>query len=284
MLFRSPLHNPPNIMGIEACKELMPHTPMVGVFDTAFHQTIPSENYIYAIPYEYYEKYRIRRYGFHGTSHKYVSMRAAEILGKDVKDLNIVTCHLGNGSSVTAVKGGKSIDTSMGFTPLEGLAMGTRSGDIDPAIIPFIMNKEGLSFEEVNDMLNKKSGVLGISGISSDFRDIEIAAEEGNKRADLALKVFTNRVTKYIAAYAAQMCRIDVLVFTAGIGENSAVIREMVCEGLECLNIMIDKELNNIRGKEAIISKNLASATIMVIPTNEELMIARDTNKLVSNR
>lgn len=280
----APLHNPPNIMGIEACKELMPHTPMVGVFDTAFHQTIPSENYIYAIPYEYYEKYRIRRYGFHGTSHKYVSMRAAEILGKDVKDLNIVTCHLGNGSSVTAVKGGKSIDTSMGFTPLEGLAMGTRSGDIDPAIIPFIMNKEGLSFEEVNDMLNKKSGVLGISGISSDFRDIEIAAEEGNKRADLALKVFTNRVTKYIAAYAAQMCRIDVLVFTAGIGENSAVIREMVCEGLECLNIMIDKELNNIRGKEAIISKNLASATIMVIPTNEELMIARDTNKLVSNR
>ena len=280
----APLHNPPNIMGIEACKELMPHTPMVGVFDTAFHQTIPSENYIYAIPYEYYEKYRIRRYGFHGTSHKYVSMRAADILGKDVKDLNIVTCHLGNGSSVTAVKGGKSIDTSMGFTPLEGLAMGTRSGDIDPAIIPFIMNKEGLSFEEVNDMLNKKSGVLGISGISSDFRDIEIAAEEGNKRADLALKVFTNRVTKYIAAYAAQMCRIDVLVFTAGIGENSAVIREMVCEGLECLNIMIDKELNNIRGKEAIISKNLASATIMVIPTNEELMIARDTNKLVSNR
>jgi acetate kinase len=280
----APLHNPPNIMGIEACKELMPHTPMVGVFDTAFHQTIPSENYIYAIPYEYYEKYKIRRYGFHGTSHKYVSMRAAEILGKDVKDLNIVTCHLGNGSSVTAVKGGKSIDTSMGFTPLEGLAMGTRSGDIDPAIIPFIMDKEGLSFEEVNDMLNKKSGVLGISGISSDFRDIEIAAEEGNKRADLALKVFTNRVTKYIAAYAAQMCRIDVLVFTAGIGENSAVIREMVCEGLECLNIMIDKDLNNIRGKEAIVSKNLASATIMVIPTNEELMIARDTNELVSNR
>ncbi|HMM69785.1 MAG TPA: acetate kinase [Gudongella oleilytica] len=280
----APLHNPPNIMGIEACKELMPNVPMVGVFDTAFHQTIPAENYIYAIPYEYYEKYKIRRYGFHGTSHKYVSMRAAEILGKDIKDLNIVTCHLGNGSSVTAVQGGKSIDTSMGFTPLEGLAMGTRSGDIDPAIIPFIMDKEGLSFEEVNDMLNKKSGVLGISGISSDFRDLEIAAEEGNKRAELALKVFTNRVTKYIAAYAAQMCRIDVLVFTAGIGENSGLIREMVCEGLECMNIMIDKELNNTRGQEAIVSRNLASATIMVIPTNEELMIARDTLELVSSR
>jgi acetate kinase len=280
----APLHNPPNIMGIEACKELMPNVPMVGVFDTAFHQTIPAENYIYAIPYEYYEKYKIRRYGFHGTSHKYVSMRAAEILGKDIKDLNIVTCHLGNGSSVTAVQGGKSIDTSMGFTPLEGLAMGTRSGDIDPAIIPFIMDKEGLSFEEVNDMLNKKSGVLGISGISSDFRDLEIAAEEGNKRAELALKVFTNRVTKYIAAYAAQMCRIDVLVFTAGIGENSGLIREMVCEGLECMNIMIDKELNNTRGQEAIVSRNLASATIMVIPTNEELMIARDTLELLSNR
>lgn len=280
----APLHNPPNIMGIEACKELMPSVPMVGVFDTAFHQTIPAENYIYAIPYEYYEKYKIRRYGFHGTSHKYVSMRAAEILGRDIKDLNIVTCHLGNGSSVTAVQGGKSIDTSMGFTPLEGLAMGTRSGDIDPAIIPFIMDKEGLSFEEVNDMLNKKSGVLGISGISSDFRDLEIAAEEGNKRAELALKVFTNRVTKYIAAYAAQMCRIDVLVFTAGIGENSGLIREMVCEGLECMNIRIDKVLNNTRGQEAIVSKNLAGATIMVIPTNEELMIARDTLELVSNR
>ena len=280
----APLHNPPNIMGIEACKELMPSVPMVGVFDTAFHQTIPAENYIYAIPYEYYEKYKIRRYGFHGTSHKYVSMRAAEILGRDLKDLNIVTCHLGNGSSVTAVQGGKSIDTSMGFTPLEGLAMGTRSGDIDPAIIPFIMDKEGLSFEEVNDMLNKKSGVLGISGISSDFRDLEIAAEEGNMRAELALKVFTNRVTKYIAAYAAQMCRIDVLVFTAGIGENSGLIREMVCDGLECMNIRIDKELNNTRGQEAIVSKNLAGATIMVVPTNEELMIARDTLELVSHR
>ncbi|NLC02727.1 MAG: acetate kinase, partial [Tissierellia bacterium] len=243
----APLHNPPNIMGINACRELMPKTPMVAVFDTAFHQTIPAENYMYAIPYELYEKYKIRRYGFHGTSHKYVANRAAEMLGKDIKDLNIVTCHLGNGSSVTAVKGGKSIDTSMGFTPLEGLAMGTRSGDIDPAIITFIMDKENLSFGEVNDMLNKQSGVLGLSGISSDFRDLEIEAEKGNKRAKLALDVFNNRVTKYVAAYAAQMCRVDVLVFTAGIGENSSFIREEICNGLECLNIIIDKDLNKTR-------------------------------------
>jgi len=280
----APLHNPPNIMGIDACRELMPTTPMVAVFDTAFHQTIPAENYIYAIPYEFYEKYKIRRYGFHGTSHKYVSQRAADILGKDIKDLNIVTCHLGNGSSVTAVQGGKSMDTSMGFTPLEGLAMGTRSGDIDPAIIPFIMDKEGMSFDDVNNMLNKKSGVLGISGLSSDFRDLEVAEEEGNMRAKLALDIFCNRVTKYIAAYAAQMCRIDVLVFTAGIGENSNTIRERICEGLECLNIRIDKELNNIRGKEATVNKDITGTTIMVIPTNEELMIARDTLELVNNR
>ncbi len=281
----APLHNPANIMGIEACKELMPEVPMVAVFDTAFHQTIPADNYIYALPYELYEKYKIRRYGFHGTSHKYVSQRAAEILGKDIRDLNIVTAHLGNGSSVTAVEGGKSVDTSMGLTPLEGLAMGTRSGDIDPAIIPLIMEKEGLSFEEVNQMLNKSSGVLGISGISSDFRDLEIAADEGNQRAKLALEVFANRVKKYIAAYAAQMCRIDVLVFTGGIGENSASMRELICDGLECLNIIIDKELNEqASGKEAIISKNIGGVTIMVIPTNEELMIARDTLELVQNR
>lgn len=280
----APLHNPPNIMGIDACKDLMPTTPMVAVFDTAFHQTIPAENYIYAIPYEFYEKYKIRRYGFHGTSHKYVSQRAADILGKDIKDLNIVTCHLGNGSSVTAVQGGKSMDTSMGFTPLEGLAMGTRSGDIDPAIIPFIMDKEGMTFDDVNNMLNKKSGVLGISGLSSDFRDLEVAEEEGNMRAKLALDIFCNRVTKYIAAYAAQMCRIDVLVFTAGIGENSNTIRERICEGLECLDIRIDKELNNIRGIEATVNKDITGTTIMVIPTNEELMIARDTLSLVNNR
>lgn len=279
----APLHNPPNITGIEACKELIPDTPMVAVFDTAFHQTMEPDNYIYPIPYEYYEKYKIRRYGFHGTSHKYVSLRAAELLGKDIKDLNIVTCHLGNGASVCAVQGGKSIDTSMGFTPLEGLAMGTRSGDIDPAIIPFIMDKEGITFDEVNEMLNKRSGVLGISGISSDFRDLEEAAEKGNERAKLALDVFVNRVKKYVGAYVATMCGIDALVFTAGIGENSSYIREKICEGLECLNIRIDPELNRkVRGEEAQLNRDLTSASIFVIPTNEELMIARDTLELVS--
>jgi len=277
----APLHNPPNMMGIEACRELMADTPMVAVFDTAFHQTIPAENFIYAIPYHYYEDFKIRRYGFNGTSHKYVATRAAEILGRDIKDLNIVTCHLGNGSSVTAVEGGKSVDTSMGFTPLAGLAMGTRCGDIDPAIIPFIMDKENLTFAEVNTVLNKESGVLGISGLSSDFRDLEEAAKDGNEKAELALDIFCNRVTKFIGAYSAQMCRIDVLVFTGGIGENADMVREKICEGLECLNVRIDKELNDIRGKEALINKDLTSASILVIPTNEELMIARDTLELV---
>ncbi|CCQ93636.1 Acetate kinase [[Clostridium] ultunense Esp] len=277
----APLHNPPNIMGIEACKELMPNTPMVGVFDTAFHQTIPMSNYIYPLPYELYEKYGIRKYGFHGTSHKYVSQRAAEMLDKPIEELNIVTCHLGNGASVCAVQGGKSIETSMGFTPLEGLAMGTRSGDVDPAVIPFIMEKEGLTFDEVNEMLNKKSGVLGISGISSDFRDLEEAAANGNKRAKLALELFCNRVKKYIGAYAALMCNIDALVFTAGIGENSISIREQICDDLECINIKLDKELNQVRGEEAILNKDLTSTSILVIPTNEELMIARDTLELV---
>ena len=277
----APLHNPPNIMGIEACRELMPNTPMVAVFDTAFHQTIPAENFIYAIPYKFYEDYKIRRYGFHGTSHKYVANRAAEILGKDIKDLNIVTCHLGNGSSVAAVQGGQSIDTSMGFTPLAGLAMGTRSGDIDPAIIPFIMDKEGMTFDEVNNMLNKESGVLGVSGLSSDFRDLELAAEDGNERAELALNLFANRVRKFIGGYAAQMCTIDALVFTAGIGENSDTMRKIICEDLECLNIRVDDELNKVRGKEALISKDLTSTSVFVIPTNEELMIARDTLELV---
>ncbi len=280
----APLHNPPNIMGIEACKELMPNVPMVAVFDTAFHQTIPKENYIYPLPYEYYEKYKVRRYGFHGTSHKYVSQRAAEMLHKDIKDLNIVTCHLGNGASVTAVQAGHSIDTSMGFTPLEGLVMGTRSGDIDPAIIPFIMEKENINFEEVNDILNKKSGVLGITGTSGDFRDLEDAAVAGEERSKLAFDMFCNRVTKYIAAYAAQMCSIDALVFTGGVGENSAVIREGVCEGLKCLNVIIDPELNKVRSKEAIVNKNIGGVTIMVVPTNEELMIARETLNLVNDR
>ncbi len=278
----APLHNPPNIMGIEACKVLMPNTPMVGVFDTAFHQTIPMANYIYPLPYELYEKYGIRKYGFHGTSHKYVSLKAAEMLNEDIEKLNIVTCHLGNGASVCAVQGGKSIDTSMGFTPLEGLAMGTRSGDVDPAIIPFIMEKEGLTFDEVNELLNKKSGVLGISGISSDFRDLEEAAAKGHKRAQLALDVFCNRVKKYIGAYVTMMCQIDALVFTAGIGENSISVREKICDGLECIGIEIDKELNNIRGKEAIVSKDTSPVTILVIPTNEELMIARDTLEIIN--
>jgi len=280
----APLHNPPNITGINACKELMPNTPMVAVFDTAFHQTIPAENYIYALPYEYYEKYRIRRYGFHGTSHKYVSQRAAIILDKNIDDLKIVTCHLGNGSSVTAVDGGKSIDTSMGFTPLEGLAMGTRCGDIDPAIIPFIMEKEKMSLEEVNRVLNKESGVLGISGVSSDFRDLDDADEQGNERATLALQVFANDVKKYIASYAALMGGIDVLVFTAGVGENSPSMRERICEGLEFLGISIDKELNNVRGEETIVSDDSSKVKVMVIPTNEELVIARDTNELVNKR
>lgn len=278
----APLHNPPNIVGIEACKELMPNVPMVAVFDTAFHQTIPAENYIYPLPYEYYEKYGIRKYGFHGTSHKYVSLKAAEILGRPVDELNLITCHLGNGASVCAIKGGKSVDTSMGFTPLEGLAMGTRCGDIDPAIIPFIMEKEKLSFEEINNMLNKKSGVLGISGLSSDFRDLEEAANNGNERAELALKVFCNRVKEYIGAYSAALCDVDALVFTAGIGENSSSIREKICEGLECINIHLDPELNKARGKEAIISTENSQVKVLVIPTNEELMIARDTAKLVS--
>ncbi|GFN36374.1 acetate/propionate family kinase [Tepidimicrobium xylanilyticum] len=277
----APLHNPPNIMGIEACKELMPNTPMVAVFDTAFHQTIPKANYMYPLPYELYEKYGIRKYGFHGTSHKYVSQRAAELLGRPIEELNIVTCHLGNGASVCAVQGGKSVETSMGFTPLEGLAMGTRSGDVDPAVILFIMEKEGLSFDEVNELLNKKSGVLGLSGISSDFRDLEEEAAKGNERALLALQLFCNRVKKYIGAYVALMCRIDALVFTAGIGENSPAVREHICNGLECINIKLDNELNQVRGKEARLNSDLTSTAIFVIPTNEELMIARETKELV---
>ncbi|MBV1816586.1 acetate kinase [Anaerosalibacter bizertensis] len=276
----APLHNPPNIMGIEACKELMPDTPMVAVFDTAFHQTMPKSNFIYPLPYELYEKYGIRKYGFHGTSHKYVSSKAAEMLDKDIKDLNIVTCHLGNGASICAVEKGKSIDTSMGFTPLAGLAMGTRSGNIDPAIIPFLVEKENLSMEEVNNLLNKESGVLGISGVSSDFRDIEQAAEKGNERAELALDVFVNKVKKYIGAYTVLMGEVDAIVFTAGIGENSVEIREMVCEGLENLGIELDKEKNNVRGKEALVSKDTSKVKVLVIPTNEELMIAKDTQEL----
>ena len=277
----APLHNPANIMGIEACKALMPDTPMVAVFDTAFHQTMPAENYMYALPYEYYEKYKIRRYGFHGTSHRFVSAKAAEMLNNKSADFKVITCHLGNGSSLAAVKGGKCVDTSMGLTPLEGLVMGTRSGDLDPAILPFIMNKEKLSADEMSNVLNKKSGVFGISGVSSDFRDIEKAAGEGNKRAALALEVFCTRVRKYIAAYAAQLGGVDTLVFTAGIGENSIELREKICCGLEFLGVEIDSAKNKVRGKAVEVNKDSSKVKILVIPTNEELMIAKDTMSLI---
>lgn len=276
----APLHNPPNIIGIEACKELLPNVPMVGTFDTAFHQTMPEVAYIYPLPYELYKELGIRRYGFHGTSHKYVAERVAAITGKDLKNLKIITCHLGNGASLTAIDGGKSVDTSMGLTPLEGLVMGTRCGDIDPAIITFLMNKKDLSMAEVDNLMNKKSGVLGISGVSSDFRDIEEAAEKGNKRAQLALDKFVYTVKKYIGSYAAAMGGVDVIVFTAGLGENSAVTRKDICAGLEFLGITIDDDRNNTRGKEALISKDNGSVKVFVIPTNEEIMIARDTQLL----
>ncbi|NLD16052.1 MAG: acetate kinase [Tissierellia bacterium] len=274
----APLHNPANIQGIEACKELMPNTPMVGVFDTAFHQTLEPVNFIYSLPYEYYENNRIRRYGFHGTSHKFVSERAAELLGQDTA--NVIVCHLGNGSSISAVKDGKCIDTSMGFTPLEGLTMGTRCGDIDPAIIPFIGKKENLTYDEMDNLMNKKSGVLGISGISSDFRDLEDAASQGNYRAQLALDIFASKVIKYIGQYMTEFDYIDGIAFTAGVGENSADMRKQIIDGLKIFGIKIDEEKNNIRGIEAIVSTDDSTAKVFVIPTNEELMIARDTYQL----
>ena len=266
----APLHNPPNLLGIAACRELMPETPMVGVFDTAFHQTMPPESYIYAIPYRFYEKYGIRRYGFHGTSHKYVAERAADIMNCNLDDLKLITCHLGNGASVSAIKRGVCIDTSMGFTPLEGLVMGTRSGDIDPAIVTYMRQAENLDQGVANEILNKESGVLGISGVSSDFRDIEAAAEEGNERAQLALKVFAHKVRFYIGAYIAEMNGVDAIVFTAGVGENDMGMRDIIC------NVK-----NRVRGKEMIISRDDSPVKIILIPTNEELMIARDTLKLV---
>ncbi|QOX62795.1 acetate kinase [Anoxybacterium hadale] len=277
----APLHNPPNLLGIAACQELMPSTPMVGVFDTAFHQTMPPESYIYAIPYEYYDKYKIRRYGFHGTSHKYVSERTADILGVNIEDLKIITCHLGNGASVTAIKRGKSIDTSMGFTPLEGLVMGTRSGDIDPAIVSYIRQKENLPAGESTNILNKKSGVLGISGVSSDFRDLEDAVAAGNERAALALKVFAHKVRFYIGAYIAEMNGVDAIVFTAGVGENDINIRDLICSELGNLGIKLDLVKNKVKGKETIISREDSKVKILLVPTNEELMIARDTFSLV---
>lgn len=276
----APLHNPPNIMGIEACTEILPDVVQVGVFDTAFHQTMPAHAFIYGLPYEMYKNHEIRRYGFHGTSHKYVAQRAAELCGRPLEDLKIITCHLGNGASITAVKGGKSVDTSMGFTPLEGLLMGTRSGDIDPALPFYLMKKLNMTNDEVNELLNKKSGVLGISGVSSDFRDLEQAAEAGNERAQLALTAFNYRVIKYIGAYAAAMNGVDALVFTAGLGENSATTREEICQSLSFLGVEIDKEKNNVRGKEVDVSTEASRVRVLLIPTNEELMIARDTKAI----
>ncbi len=277
----APLHNPPNLLGSAACRELMPETPMVGVFDTAFHQTMPPESYIYAIPYRFYETYGIRRYGFHGTSHKYVAERAADIMNCNLDDLKLITCHLGNGASVSAIKRGVCIDTSMGFTPLEGLVMGTRSGDIDPAIVTYMRQAENLDQGVANEILNKESGVLGISGVSSDFRDIEAAAEEGNERAQLALKVFAHKVRFYIGAYIAEMNGVDAIVFTAGVGENDMGMRDIICNDLGNLGIKLDVVKNRVRGKEMIISRDDSPVKIILIPTNEELMIARDTLKLV---
>lgn len=276
----APLHNPANVTGIKAFQEILPNVPHVAVFDTAFHQTMPESSYLYSLPYEYYKKYGIRKYGFHGTSHKYVTQRAAELMGKQIEDLRLISCHLGNGASIAAVQGGKSIDTSMGFTPLAGLTMGTRSGDVDPALIPYIMEKTGQSAEEVINVFNKKSGMLGITGFSSDLRDIEEAAKEGNDRAELALKVFASHIHKYIGAYAARMNGVDAIIFTAGIGENSDTIRELVLTGLEYMGVYWDKDLNKGRGEERFISYPFSPVKVMVIPTNEEVMIARDTVRL----
>ena len=278
----APLHNPANIIGINACKAVLgDKVPQVAVFDTAFHQTMPAKAYIYPIPYEYYENDRIRRYGFHGTSHRYVTKRCAEILGKDISELKIVSCHLGNGSSLAAVDSGKSVDTSMGLTPLAGLPMGTRSGDMDAGVIEFIANKYGMNVSEAVNMLNKKSGVLGISGVSSDFRDIEDAAAKGNERAQLALKVFEYDVRKLIGSYAAAMGGVDAIIFTAGVGENGPELREAITSGLEFMGVKLDAEKNKVRGEERIISTEDSRVKVLVIPTNEELMIAMDTMEIV---
>jgi acetate kinase len=279
----APLHNPANVVGINAFRQVLPNIPAVAVFDTAFHQTMPSQSYLYSLPYEYYEKYGIRKYGFHGTSHKYVSERAAEMLGRPVEQLRLLSCHLGNGASIAAIEGGKSIDTSMGFTPLAGVTMGTRSGNIDPALIPYIMEKTGKTAAEVMDVLNKESGMLALSGFSSDLRDIEVTAEDGSdksERAELALEVFASRIHKYIGSYAARMHGIDAIIFTAGVGENSDVIRAKVLRGLEFMGVYWDPALNQVRGKEAFINYPHSPVKVMVIPTNEEVMIAKDTVRI----
>ncbi len=277
----APLHNPANITGIRACEKVMPGVPMVGVFDTAFHQTMPAKAFTYALPYEYYTNDKVRRYGFHGTSHKYVSGRAAAMLGRPAEELKIITCHLGNGSSVTAVDGGKSMDTSMGFTPLAGLPMGTRSGDLDAGILQYLMNKYSLSIDDMLNILNKKSGVQGVSGVSSDFRDLEEAAKAGNQQAALAVEMFNYGVKKLIGAYAAAMGGVDAIVFTAGVGENSVGQRLEIASGLEFMGVKMDAEANNVRGKEVVISAPDSKVKVLLIPTDEELMIAKDTAALV---
>ena len=277
----APLHNPAGIIGIEACKKVMPGKPMVGVFDTAFHQTMPKERYIYPIPYEYYKKYGIRKYGFHGTSHMYVSQRLAEIVGKDISELKIVTCHLGQGSSICAVEGGKSVDTSMGLTPLAGIPMVTRSGDLDPSVVTFLMKKEGWTAEEAENMLNKKSGVQGISGLAPDFREIEAASYGDNERAAIAIEKFKYEIASYIAKYAVAMNGVDYIVFTGGVGENQINIRKGICEKLEFMGVKIDVEANNVRGVEKEISAPDSKVKVYLVPTNEELMIAKETARLV---
>lgn len=276
----APLHNPANVTGIKAFQGILKDVPAVAVFDTAFHQTMPESSYLYSLPYDYYKEYGIRKYGFHGTSHKYVSERAAELLGRPIEQLRLISCHLGNGASIAAIEGGKSIDTSMGFTPLAGVTMGTRSGNIDPALLPFIMEKTGKDAEEVIDVLNKKSGLLGVSGFSSDLRDIEKEASLGNHRAELALDVFAGRIHKYIGSYAARMSGVDAIIFTAGIGENSSAIRERVLKGLEFMGVYWDPSLNKTIGEEKFISYPHSPVKVIVIPTNEEVMIARDVMRL----
>lgn len=277
----APLHNPPNLVGINACEKIMPNVPMIATFDTAFHQTMPEKAYTYAIPRKYYDKYGTRKYGFHGTSHKYVATRAAAMLGKPIEDTKIIVCHLGNGASICAVDGGKSVETSMGFTPLAGLVMGTRSGDIDPAIITFLMEKENMSAADINSMLNKESGVLALSGLSSDFREIEDGIGDGDERCRLTMDVFQHRLIGYIGSYAALMNGVDVIAFTAGLGENNIMMREEIARDLSWLGVKIDKEKNNCRGKECDVSADGAKIRTMVIPTNEELMIARDVVELL---
>ncbi|HBZ09664.1 MAG TPA: acetate kinase [Bacillus bacterium] len=278
----APLHNPANIVGIKEFKKVLPDIPQVAVFDTAFHQTMPESSFLYSLPYEYYRKFGIRKYGFHGTSHKYVSQRAAEILGRPLEQLRLISCHLGNGASIAAIKGGKSIDTSMGFTPLAGVTMGTRSGNIDPALIPYLMEKTDKTADEVLDILNKKSGMLGVSGFSSDLRDIELEAANGNHRAELALDIFADRIHKYLGSYAARMSGVDAIIFTAGIGENSSFIRAKVLKGLQFMGVYWDPDLNKITGKEAFLNYSYSPVKVLVIPTNEEIMIARDVMRFIS--